>query len=156
MVMVAIGKLHIDVVQASLEGEDMTTQAGDCVAALMRAAMIGHTHAVRALLERGADVNGRDENGRTPLMEAAFGGHVDTLELLLLRNADVNARDKDGWTALMEAASKGHTKAVKALLHGGADPGAISKDGWTALRATAKGHSDIIALLKAEQPRARA
>ena len=51
---------------------------------------------VRASLKQGADVNARDELGRTPLMWSAFHGSVTILEILIAGGADVNARDKMG------------------------------------------------------------
>jgi ankyrin repeat protein len=145
----AIGKRHVELVQASLDNDNADRVIGDGLTALMRAAMIGHTEAVQALLDRGVDANARDEDGRTALLEAAFGGHLDTLKLLLERRADVNACDHDGWTPLMEAASKGHTEAVRELLEAGAEVNSRNRNGWTALRAAARGHFEITTLLKA-------
>ena len=113
----------------------------------MRAAMIGNTIAVVALLER-VDVNSRDENGRTALIEAAFGGHEETVRALIERGADVNACDRDGWTALMESASKGRLGIVKIILEAGADLRAKNKNGWTALKASARSSAKIHRLLK--------
>jgi hypothetical protein len=53
----------------------------------------------------------------------------------------------------MEATSKGHLEEARKLLMAGADPKATSNKGWTALKATPKGNTDIIALLKANRPR---
>lgn len=70
------------------------------------AAMIRHTDVARLLIERGADVNAREANGKTPLLQActcrgkAHGVRRDMLELLLDSGADVNARDRRGHTAL--------------------------------------------------------
>ncbi len=140
----AAGKKHIEVVRNSLAGA--RREAGS--EALMRACLIGHLAAVKALLDRGAKVNQNDSNGWTPLMEAAFGGHADTIRALLEEGADVNAKDRTGWTPLMEAASKGHLEAVIVLLAYGADAHAKNVKGWTALKAAPRGNSEIIKLLK--------
>jgi ankyrin repeat protein len=137
-----IGISHVEVVRASLETSDALAQA------LMRAALTGQAAAISALVDKGADVNAKDQSGRTALMEAAFGGHVETVQALIERGADVNAKDHSGWTALMEAASKGHTRMVRVLLDAGADAKVKHKKGWTALKAAAKGHVEIIKLLK--------
>ena len=144
----AAGKNHIEVVRDSLVGEEWTARKEAGSEALMRACLIGHTAAVKALLDRGADVNPSDSNGWTPLMEAAFGGHADTIRVLLEEGADVNTKDQTGWTPLMEAASKGHLEAVIVLLAYGADANAKNVKGWTALKATPRGNTDIIKLLK--------
>lgn len=144
----AAGEKHIKVVRSSLVGEEWTARREAGSEALMRACLIGHTAAVTALLDRGAEVNPSDSNGWTPLMEAAFGGHSDTIRALLERGADVNAKDLTGWTPLMEAASKGHLESVIILLTYGADANAKNVKGWTALKAAPRGNTKIIELLK--------
>ncbi len=56
---------------------------------------------VEAMLERGADPNAADAEGRTPLLAACAAARLDTAALLLARGADVRARDRDGATALL-------------------------------------------------------
>ena len=74
------------------------TNAGDPllgVTPLSWAALHGHTDAVDLLLELGADVNVRNQDGATALHLAAFLGRAKTVDLLLNRGADVSARGKD-------------------------------------------------------------
>ena len=55
--------------------------------ALMVAAAFGHVDTVRALIERGADVNAKDLTGWTPLHAAAFKGNMQIIRLLLEKGA---------------------------------------------------------------------
>ena len=50
---------------------------------------------VRMLLERGADANARELQGRTPLHHAATHS-IDSIKLLLSHGADATGRDRDG------------------------------------------------------------
>jgi ankyrin repeat protein len=95
--------------------------------ALMKAAARGYTNTVRALLEKGGEVDARDNAGRTALMEAAFGGYTDTAGLLLEKGANVNASDAEGWTPLFWAAFSRRSGTVRLLLEKGADVNAKNK-----------------------------
>lgn len=83
------------------------------------------------LLEHGADVQRRDESGRTPLHYAAGVGAA-AVEMLVSRGAAVNAQDKDGTTPLHAAVDRGSVTAVEALLRAGADPGLFDGQGRAA------------------------
>ncbi|MBR0279272.1 MAG: ankyrin repeat domain-containing protein [Synergistaceae bacterium] len=94
----------------------------------------GNTGKVEAALINGANVNAKDNYGRTVLMWAAINGHTETAELLLKHGADVNAENNYGRTALMWAAVNGKTETAELLLKHGADVNAKDNYGWTALR----------------------
>ena len=71
----------------------------------MLAARISSTpEIVQLLLEKGADVNARSTDGRTPLMFAA-SSTPEIVTLLLEKGAEIEARDNKGMTPLMFAAS---------------------------------------------------
>ena len=55
---------------------------------------------VTFLLDKGADVEARDDRGRTALMTAAELGHAEIVELLLRHGADPRDRDTAGKSAL--------------------------------------------------------
>ena len=72
---------------------------------------------------------------------------VDKAKALL--NKGVNAKDECGRTALMRAAHHGSADNVKTLLDMGADVNACDLWDVTALiMATARGHDDIVLLLR--------
>ncbi|CAM9902782.1 unnamed protein product, partial [Ectocarpus fasciculatus] len=92
--------------------------------ALHAAAWHGEHACVRALLELGADVDARDECGRTPLFQASKGGGgggCETIRELLRGGADIHARSEDGDTPLHVACHSGRADAVRLLLRHGAD-----------------------------------
>jgi len=57
------------------------------------AAMYGRHEIAELSLERGADPNIQDNNGRTPLHIAAMYGHPEVVKLLFEHGADPNIRD---------------------------------------------------------------
>jgi hypothetical protein len=84
---------------------------------LYEAARKGDAAEVKAVLDRGADVNARFRYGATALFKAAERGHTEVVKLLIERGADVTVKDTFyGATALYWATSKGHTGVVRAIL----------------------------------------
>lgn len=67
---------------------------------LILAALFGQTEAGRLLLEKGADLNVKNNEGLTALHTAAFLCHPETVKLLLEKGADVTAKNNDGQTRL--------------------------------------------------------
>ncbi|KAF2174539.1 ankyrin, partial [Zopfia rhizophila CBS 207.26] len=65
---------------------------------LLRAAKNGHEAVVRLLVELGADVNARSNDGWMALRWAAENGHEAVVRLLLERGAGVNVKSNNGWT----------------------------------------------------------
>lgn len=112
------------------------------------AAMIGDRAEVQRLLASGADINGTDAFGQTPLLWASAMGHEEIIKFLLDKGADVNYVDQNGWTALMWAARNSRTVTLRRLLENGAYIDATARDGWTALMwATRRGQADAVRLL---------
>lgn len=102
---------------------------------------------VAALLDQGADVNGRFGNGSTALMQAASMGRADLVDLLMKRGAKVNAKNGSDFTPLMFAASTGHGDAVKLLLANGADVNAQSLGRTALVFAVMNKHRESVQLL---------
>lgn len=69
----------------------------------------------KLLIEAGADVNIRTENGRTPLMSVAERGWTEPVKALLELGADPLLMDKGGMTARALAANKEHWGVVTIL-----------------------------------------
>jgi uncharacterized protein len=49
---------------------------------------------IQALLSRGADIDARDEVGRTALLIATHGNRIEAAKALIEAGADVNAKDR--------------------------------------------------------------
>ncbi len=85
------------------------------------------------LINVGANVNARDNDGKTPLMYAAERGDYKSLQLLLEAGAEINAVDNYGNSALIYAANSGNKKTLETLGNAGIDPNIANKRGRTAL-----------------------
>jgi ankyrin repeat protein len=80
-------------------------QATPIASDLVRAIRDADAQAVRALIENGADANGRDADGNTPLILTSLYASPKCVALLLEKGADANAANKAGATALVRAAT---------------------------------------------------
>ena len=97
---------------------------------LLTAAYQKNLTLVKELLDAGADVNAKDEEGYTALMMAAkIGEHqleksieqYKIVQLLVDKGADVNAKQKDGHTALKYARRYDLAQVIKILKQHGAE-----------------------------------
>jgi len=103
---------------------------------------------VGLLLENGADIDGRDDRGRTPLMRAAANSDTPMLALLLEHGAGLDLIDEEGKTALIHASAKANLENVQLLLEYGADPEIRDSSGESAIDvATARRRTKMVALL---------
>jgi len=95
-------------------------------------------NAVRILLEKGADPNARDSEGRNALMVMSLEERNDnalalTAEALLNAGCDINATDNKGRTPLIYAVIYQRLAAVKMLLKRGANINAKDLNGESAI-----------------------
>ena len=67
------------------------------------------------LLEKQANVNAIDYEGRTPLFSGAYDGNAKALKILCECGADLSVKDKNGMSVLDLASSKQDYETVKFL-----------------------------------------
>lgn len=105
---------------------------------------------IKLLLERGAEVDAKDQGGSTPLRWASWAERFDTARELLLKGAKVNAQDKSHRTALFGAAGGGYADVVRLLLARSADKSLRGgKDSQTPLeKAVKKRQNAVVELLE--------
>ena len=102
----------------------------------------------RLLIDAGADVNLKDNDGTTPLLIAATIGRIDLVRLLVQSGADLNLHDVEGVTPLMKAIGTGDKKMVSYLMDNGADARLVDVNGTSPLHIAAeRGKESIIKLL---------
>lgn len=92
----------------------------------------------RLVVERGSDIQVKDDLGRTPLHYAAAWNALQVVRYLVERGADIHAKDDWGRTPLHNAASRNSLGAARFLVEKGADIEARgSKYGRTPLHIAA-------------------
>ncbi len=95
--------------------------------------MDGKEEKVKILLEVGADINAKDENGLAPIhvfSECCY----EMIERLIQYGADVNIKDRIGKTPLHHAVDYACTGGIiELLIKNGADINIKDKDGHTPL-----------------------
>lgn len=120
---------------------------------LIQAVRRGDARAVRGLLDSGADVNGVDDDGFTPLHRAVYdpereSGDPQMVRWLIASGAALDARIFFGITPLMLAAGGGQAEIVEILINAGADVLAVNEGGRSAnTMAKDKFYVDVINLL---------
>lgn len=113
-----------------LSGYGVNSSLRDLLAATKRIAM------TRLLLDYGADINIKSDNGESILYAAANGGYADVLELLLKAGACRHLEDttkSDGFSPLMAASCAKQGAVTRMLLEMGADCNRHAANGLGAL-----------------------
>jgi uncharacterized protein len=105
--------------------------------------------ALRAIVQRKADVNAAQPDGTTALHWAVMWNNDEAVSLLIRAGARVKAANRYGATPLSEAVTAGSASMVDALLNAGADAKTLTTaDGETVLMTAARaGNVDVVRLL---------
>jgi uncharacterized protein len=121
--------LHLACFAGGADATRLLVERGADVEALARAsfaqvrplgtaAFARDRESARALLEAGADPNGRGDGGFAPLHSAAQNGDVEFVRLLLQSGADPGAASSDGRTPAALAREAGHEECAALLERG--------------------------------------
>ncbi len=112
---------------------------------LLLAAEAGDTAAVKQYMQEGADINGRDQLGRTPAMAATHGIHAETVAALIQAGADIDLRDNRLDNPFLYAGAEALMEILRLAIDAGADTTLTNRFGGTALiPAAERGHVAIV------------
>jgi len=108
---------------------------------LMYAAANGNIKIAKFLIEKGADVNAKDNEGTTPKETFETEGYKVTpfggLIKLFTGNSQKVKQSNRGWTPLLYASSQGHFEMIKELVNNKANVKIVDSYGANALMITA-------------------
>lgn len=113
---------HIDKVRAFIQN-GVDVNARDVFGnntGLHWAASLGLAEMARLLIDNGADLDIRNNDGNTPLHWAAGEGRKELVVILIAHGADINARSKSGWTPLRWAEAQSQKEIARILMAAGA------------------------------------
>lgn len=120
-------------------------EAARLTAALIQAAEAADTVAVARLIRQGADLDGRDARGRTPLMAATQANAVEVVRELLDAGADVDLQDNRLDNPFLYAGAEGLLDILRLTIAAGADTRLTNRFGGTALiPAAERGHVEAV------------
>jgi uncharacterized protein len=123
--------------------------------ALHAAAARGNAIEIQRLAREGADLDGRDGNGRTPLHVAAFQGHGAAARALIAAGADPHLLDNQRYDAVTVVSVRDDVPTLRALLEAGASARLITSiyDGTALIAAANLGHDGVVReLIRAGAP----
>ena len=122
---------------AELQPDDKNILHGPVIA--------GAKNVTKYLLDKGADYNGNDKKGNTPLTLAAEFRHPEIIELLKQYGAEPLDRTIDAQISLISAARRGDLVSIKKALSAGALVNGKNPAGETALTvAIREGHLKVV------------
>lgn len=124
-----------------LQAVNDATSTADADAALLTAARDGDPDATAGALRAGADIEARDQHGRTPLLLASTYDHVAVAQVLVAMGADPDALDDQHDTPWLITGVTGSVAMLEALLP--AEPDLTVRNrfgGLSPIPASERGH----------------
>ena len=142
---------HTDTVRylVGLPEVDLNHQDTKNYTALHYAVQEKHADVVQVLFDAGADIETKNDEGRSPLLLASISGELTTVKMLVEAGADVRVTDTGRYTCLILAVCDGRTDTVRYLLSlPEVDLNHQDRDNYTALHiAVHFKHADVVQVL---------
>ncbi len=137
----ALELLKRDDIKVSIQGEDGLTP-------LHLAVITEQKSIILNLLNKGAQIEERDQQGYMPLHLATAKGDLGIIQFLIAHGASLNAKQKDGYTSLFLAVIEDNLDLISFFVDQSADINEKDNDGNTALhKAASRGHNQVITTL---------
>lgn len=136
--------------QTAPDGDEMAAYTG-----LLAAAAKGDIAKIKKLVAGGANVNVRDDHGRTPVMVAAHRKDHKTALALIKAGADLNLLDSEAYDVITISGVIDDVKMVDLAIKHGASAKLITSpyDGTALIAAAHEGHDGVVrSLIKAGAP----
>ncbi|WP_152616864.1 ankyrin repeat domain-containing protein [Flavihumibacter solisilvae] len=115
---------------------------------IIQAVEKGKTEQVEKELQKGADVNTADKNGRSLLLIATRNNDLNMAELLVKHGANVNQQDNIKDSPFLFAGASGYLQLVKLFLGNGARFDVFNRyNGSALIPACERGHVETVRLL---------
>jgi ankyrin repeat protein len=96
------------------KGADINAKDNDFTL-LMKAATEGYEKTSKLLIDKGAYIDAKTDEGSTALICAARAGYPKIVELLINAGANVKVKNNIGWTAEMYSKKEGYTEITQML-----------------------------------------
>jgi len=112
----------------------------------LEAAKKNNSRKLQDLLNKGVEIDARDNHERTALMVATYENNIDAAILLIEAGANVNAQDDRLESPFLHAGARGHLEILKATLATGkVDHMVLNRYGGTALiPACERGYTEVV------------
>jgi ankyrin repeat protein len=115
---------------------------------LLAAAAAGDLTGIHAAIAAGADVDTRDETGRTPLLVATQARQTEAFRALIEAEANVDLQDTRLDNPFLYAGAEGLLDILKLANEAGADPALTNRYGGVAIiPAAERGHVEVVRYL---------
>ena len=134
-------KIALEILKLLFEAEAKISKKDATI--LHCAAIAGNTAILEFLVGKGADVNGEDGEGNSPLSLAIENGHPEVVEALLRHGARPMTPSQIAQIRFVSAARKGDTVKMSGLLSQGAEIDGKTPTGETALVAATSVQQEV-------------